>query len=379
MEPETTPETEIIAVDPFILHLPLTAETIADSTHRITRWGVVGARLATRSGLIGYGFTGTHAHLASDRLIAACIRDCYGPLLIGEDARDRTRLWAKLARYPALQWVGRAGITQLALAAVDVALWDLGAKAAGLPLWRYLGGATSEKIEAYNTDVGWLSIPKPKLVSGAKRAVEKEEFGAIKLKVGHDDPSVDLDRLEAVRTALGPRVRIAIDGNGKWDLPTCLRFVRAAAPLDLFWFEEPLWYDDVESHRILAAASAIPIALGEQLYTTDAFRAFVSAGAVHYVQPDTTRLGGISEYIEVAHLARSFRLPVAPHAGEMSQVHVHLAHWHPSTSLLEYIPWIKDHFEEPADVQDGCFLRPQQAGASTTPLASSMQNYSVPI
>lgn len=129
----------------------------------------------------------------------------------------------------------------------------------------------------------------------------------------------------------------------------------------------------------LAAASAIPIALGEQLYTTDAFRAFVSAGAVHYVQPDTTRLGGISEYIEVAHLARSFRLPVAPHAGEMSQVHVHLAHWHPSTSLLEYIPWIKDHFEEPADVRDGCFLRPQQAGASTTPLASSMQNYSVPI
>lgn len=174
MEPETTPETEIIAVDPFILHLPLTAETIADFDPQDHPVGVVGARLATRSGLIGYGFTGTHAHLASDRLIAACIRDCYGPLLIGEDARDRTRLWAKLARYPALQWVGRAGITQLALAAVDVALWDLGAKAAGLPLWRYLGGATSEKIEAYNTDVGWLSIPKPKLVSGAKRAVEKE-------------------------------------------------------------------------------------------------------------------------------------------------------------------------------------------------------------
>src|SRR3954467_106432 len=93
MELETTPDTEITAVEAFILHLPLTADTIADSTHRITRWGVVGARLATRSGLIGYGFTGTHAHVASDRLIAACVRDCYGPLLMGEDACDRTRLW----------------------------------------------------------------------------------------------------------------------------------------------------------------------------------------------------------------------------------------------------------------------------------------------
>ena len=129
---------KITAVEPFILHVPLTAASIADSTHRITHWGVVGARIATDAGLEGYGFTGTHAHAPSDRLITACIRDCYAPLLLGEDARDRTRLWTKLARNPALQWVGRAGITQLALAAVDVALWDLGAKAAraaalGLP------------------------------------------------------------------------------------------------------------------------------------------------------------------------------------------------------------------------------------------------------
>ena len=369
----------ITDVAAFILHLPLTANWIADSTHKITHWGVVGARIATRSGLVGYGFTGTHAHAPSDRLIAACIRDCYAPLLQDEDAQDRTRLWVKLARYPALQWVGRAGITQLALAAIDVALWDLGTKAAGMPLWKFLGGATSEAIEAYNTDVGWLSIPKAELVSGAKRAVETDGFRALKLKVGHDDPSVDLDRLEAVRKALGPRVRIAIDGNGKWDLPTCLRFVRGAAPLDIFWFEEPLWYDDVEGHRALAAASPIPIALGEQLYSLDAFRAFVAAGAVHYVQPDTTRLGGVSEYIEVANLARAFRLPVAPHAGEMSQAHVHLAYWHPSTTLLEYIPWIKDHFIEPATVKDGSFLRPEQPGASTTPLAASLDRFGVSV
>src|SRR6185312_14453312 len=102
----------------------------------------------------GYGFTGTHSDLASDRLITSCISACYAPLLIGEDANDRTRLWTKLARHPALQWVGRAGITQLALAAVDVALWDLRAKAAGLPLWQLLGGGGDERVvEAYNTDI----------------------------------------------------------------------------------------------------------------------------------------------------------------------------------------------------------------------------------
>src|SRR5450755_3967025 len=111
----------IAKVEPFILHIPINRASISDSTHSITHWGVVGVRLTSDAGLSGYGFTGTHAHLASDRLITACIRDCYAELLIGEEAGDITRLWRKLARFPALQWVGRAGITQLALAAVDIA------------------------------------------------------------------------------------------------------------------------------------------------------------------------------------------------------------------------------------------------------------------
>jgi L-alanine-DL-glutamate epimerase-like enolase superfamily enzyme len=153
----------IAHIEPFILHIPVTGGSIADSTHRISHWGVVGAKIVTEEGLEGYGFTGTHADLGSDRLITACIRDCYAPLLIGEDALETNLLWLKLARHPALQWVGRAGITQLALAAVDVALWDLKAKQAGVPLWHLLGGASKPRLEAYNTDIGWLSIPRDRL------------------------------------------------------------------------------------------------------------------------------------------------------------------------------------------------------------------------
>jgi L-alanine-DL-glutamate epimerase-like enolase superfamily enzyme len=366
---------KIKAVEPFILHVPLQQHSISDSTHTITHWGVVGVKLRTDSSLDGFGFTGTHAHLPSDRLIAACIRDCYAPLLLGEDATEGDRLWLKLARDPALQWVGRAGIVHLALAAVDIALWDLRAKAAGVPLWKLLGGASCEQLEAYNTDIGWLSIPTATLIDGCRRAIEIDGYRRLKLKVGHDDPAIDLERIAAVRKALGGNVTIAVDGNGKWDLPTCLRFCARAEPLDIFWFEEPLWYDDVQSHAILAGATSIPIALGEQLYTADAFHNFLAAKAVHYVQPDVTRLAGVTEYLQVAHTAHTYHLPVVPHVGDMGQVHVHLAYWHAATSMLEYIPWIKDCFSEPIAVVDGHYRRPQLPGAGTTLLDDAIERF----
>lgn len=369
----------IVAVEPFILHMPINRASISDSTHTITHWGVVGVRIRAEDGTEGFGFTGTHAHLASDRLITACIRDCYAELLIGEEAGDVARLWLKLARFPALQWVGRAGITQLALAAVDIALWDLKAKAAGLPLWRLLGGATSPRLEAYNTDIGWLSIPTDQLVAGSRHAIEIDGYRRLKLKVGHDDPTIDLARIEAVRRAVGPTVTIAIDGNGRWDLPTCQRFCANAAPLDIFWFEEPLWYDDVAAHATLARSTPIPIALGEQLYSADAFNQFMDAGAVQFVQPDVTRLGGITEYITVAEAAHARRLPVVPHVGDMGQIHVHLAYWHKATTMLEYIPWILDGFVEPIRVVDGYYERPQLPGASSTPTEEAFARYSRPL
>ena len=368
----------IRSVEPFILHVPLNTDSISDSTHTITHWGVVGTKIVTESGLAGFGFTGTHAHLPSDRLVTSCIADSYAPLLLGEDARDGERLWLKLARHPALQWVGRAGITQIALAAVDIALWDLRAKSAGVPLWQYLGGATKQRLEAYNTDIGWLSIPQDALVTKSRDAIEHDGFRRLKLKVGHADPMVDIARIEAVRRAVGPSITIAIDANGKWDLPTCQRFCARAAPLDLFWFEEPMWYDDIASHAALARSTPIPVALGEQLYTADAFSAFIDAGAVHYVQPDVTRLAGITEYIQVAHTAHAHRLPVVAHVGDMGQVHVHLSYWHPATPMLEYIPWIKDCFAEPIRVEDGLYVRPQLPGAGCTLTDAAMRAHGQP-
>ena len=368
---------KIQQVTPFVLHVPVTGSHIADSTHSITHWGVVGARIDTDDGLSGFGFTGTHAHLPSDQLIARCIATCHAPLLIGEDAHDVQRLWLKLARNPALQWIGRAGITTLSQAAIDIALWDLKAKAARVPLWKLLGGQVRDKVRAYNTDIGWLSIADDKLVEGARRAVQ-DGFSGIKVKVG-STVERDLRRLEAVRAAIGPDVTLAVDGNGKWDLATCLRFCRGAEPLDLFWFEEPLWHDDVKGHAQLARATTIPVALGEQLYTQDAFAEFFRQQAIHWVQPDVTRMGGLTEVLRVCEAAHAYRLPVAPHAGDMSQVHVHVSYAHPACAVLEYIPWIKDCFTDPAEVVDGYFRLPQVPGAGTTPTAEALARYAKPV
>ena len=367
---------KITAVAPFILHVPVTGSQIADSTHTLSHWGVVGARIDTDDGLSGYGFTGTHAHLASDQLITRCIETCHAPLLLGEDAGDINRLWHRLARNPALQWVGRAGITTLAHAAIDVALWDLKAKAAKQPLWKLLGGQVRDKVRAYNTDIGWLSIPDEQLLAGAMRAVD-EGFTGIKIKVG-GAVERDLQRLAAVRQAIGPHVTLAVDGNGKWDLPTCLRFCRAAEAHDVYWFEEPLWYDDVKGHAQLARATRIPVALGEQLYSTDAFAEFFAQQAIHWVQPDVTRMAGVTEVLRVCETAHSFRLPVAPHAGDMSQVHVHLSYAHPACAVLEYIPWIRDCFTDPATVVDGHFRLPQEPGAGTTPTEAAWRLHRQP-
>jgi L-alanine-DL-glutamate epimerase-like enolase superfamily enzyme len=357
----------ITKLEPIILHAPVTRGGIADSTHKLSHWGAPGVAIHTDTGLIGHGFSGTHAHLPTDRLIVDCIVDSYGPLLIGEDPREVLALWEKLHKQSEIYWVGRAGITHLALGAIDIALWDLKAKDAALPLWKLLGGSAAKKVEAYNTDGGWLNWPLETVVSDCKRLVEDEGYRAVKLKVGGPNPLEDLHRVEAVRQALGPNVRMMTDANGRWTLPQAIQTAGRLADFDITWIEEPIYFDDVEGHRRLAETIATPIALGEQLYTASQFRDFIQAGAVHYVQPDVVRLAGVTEFWQVADLAHCSRLPVVPHVGDMCQVHQHLCFAHPACSLLEYIPWLRDWMEFPARIENGYYVAPVEPGAGMTP------------
>jgi L-alanine-DL-glutamate epimerase-like enolase superfamily enzyme len=273
-------------------------------------------------------------------------------------------LWKKVYHYPPAQWIGRAGISHLALAAIDIALWDIVAKFAGEPLWKLLSAdlpIEPEPLEAYNTDGGWLNLTQAQLVDNALRFVD-EGFRGMKMKIGLPEIATDVARIAAVRGAIGPDVKLMVDANGKLDLATALQYEAHLHEHDIYWVEEPLWYDDVQSHRELAAATQTPVALGEQLYSAYDFQNFMNADAVHFVQADATRLAGISEWWRVADAAHERGLPVVPHAGDMSQIHVHPALAHPACAMLEYIPWLRECFTDPVEVRDGYFERPQQPG-----------------
>jgi L-alanine-DL-glutamate epimerase-like enolase superfamily enzyme len=366
---------KIIKLETFILHAPVTRQGIADSTHQITHWGAPGVIIHTDTGLRGCGYSGTHAHLPTDRLITSCIAEAFGPLLIGEDPDCIQHLWRKLCYWPPIQWVGRGGITHLALGAIDIALWDIKAKAAGVPLWKLLGGDGKKQLVAYNTDGGWLNWDDETLVADCRKLVDNDGFSGVKIKIGSPNLRRDLRRVELVRTAIGADRRLMVDANGRLDLPTALQLGSHLQDLDVSFFEEPIWYDDVEGHRRLTESIATPIALGEQLYLLDHFRTFIAAGAVHYVQPDVVRLAGVTEWWQVADLALAHRLPVVPHIGDMMQVQLHCAIAHPACTMLEYIPWLRECFIEPATTKDGMFLVPQEPGAGTTFRIDALEKY----
>lgn len=368
---------KIIGMETFVLHVPVTSGRVEDSTHGLSHWGAPGVIIHTDAGIDGYGYTGTHAHLPTDRLITDCIEHVYGPLLIGSDPLEPRHLHAKLQRYPPVLWVGRAGITQLALSAIDLALWDIKAKNSQVPLWKLLGGnAQGKRIAAYNTDGGWLNWSQSTLVENARMLVAGG-YGAVKIKVGTGQPSRDLKRIEAVRRAIGPDVLLMVDANGRWDLATAQAIGRHFVDFDVYWFEEPLWFDDIAGHAALARSLDTPIALGEQLYTVDAFSQFIREGGVQIVQADAVRLAGITEWWQVADLALTARLPVVPHIGDMMQVHLHLAIAHSACNLLEYIPWLRACFQEPATVRDGMFGVPELPGAGTTMRRDAIERFGV--
>lgn len=362
----------IVQVEAFDVQVPI-RRPIRDSIHHVETWGVPGVWITTDEGITGTGYTGTHAR--GDDLITAAIERHYAPVLLGRDPFEVKAIWHDLYMGP-LRWIGRSGISQMAQAAIDIALWDIIAQAQGQPLWRLLGAATAGPIPTYNTDAGWLNWTEAELVEDMRRLVA-EGWRAVKMKVGKPAPQEDVRRVAAVREALGDEIDLMVDANTLWDLNTAVTTARLLEPFRPRWLEEPLHPDDITGHARLARATAIPLAVGESIYSKYLFREYMAQGAVGYVQVDVTRVGGVTEWLEVAAAAATFGLPVIPHHGDMMQVHQHLVAATRNAPMLEYIPWILDLFEDPVEVREGMLHLPERPGASTTMRPQALERYRV--
>jgi L-alanine-DL-glutamate epimerase-like enolase superfamily enzyme len=352
---------KITDVETFIVQTDI-PRAVADSFNRAVRWGLPGVIVRTDEGLYGTGYTSTLTH--GDHAVADVIDRHYKTLLLGEDPLDTQRHWERMYWSDA-HWVGRLGITQMALAAVDIALWDLKAKVFGVPLYKLVGGHKDGVVPSYNTDGGWLNFDVHRLVD-EMTALAEQGWRGVKMKVGKQDTREDLARVEAVRDAIGSDIDLMIDVNQRWSRTQAVSWASRFEQYDITWLEEPMDPDDVDGHERLAQATAIPIALGEHVYSRTAFRDFIGRAGIGYVQADVTRLGGITEWLAVAEIALAHHVPVVPHHADMMRVHQHLGAGHPAVPMIECIPWLQELFAEPAVIQDGVFHVPDTPGASTT-------------
>ena len=302
-------------------------------------------RVFDKDGAIGTGYSYTIGTGGSS--IMALLSDHLAPRLVGRDAESLEAIWRDLFFHTHATTVG--AITALALAALDTALWDLRCRRAGLPLHVMAGGA-KESCPLYTTEGGWLHLPPSALVDDALAAKAKG-FGGTKIKVGRPHVAEDVERLRAVREAVGAGWDIMTDANQGFTLAEAIRRARALAALDIAWFEEPLPADDVAAHADLARRSSVPIAVGESLYSPSQFKDYLQAGACSIVQVDVARIGGITPWLKVAHLAEAFNAPVCPHF--LMELHAALCCAVPNGRWVEYIPQLDSITRTQLRIRDG--------------------------
>ncbi|MDT1060998.1 mandelate racemase/muconate lactonizing enzyme family protein [Paracoccus sp. CPCC 101403] len=277
------------------------------------------------------------------------------PELMGREAEMIERIWRDLLFCSHATAVGP--IMSLALAAIDTALWDLRGKRAGLPLHLLAGGAKN-RVPMYSTEGGWLHLEPSALVEDAL-AMREAGFKGSKIKIGKPTVAGDAARLSAVRAALGDDYEIMTDANQSMTQPEASRRLSLLESLNIAWFEEPIAADDIAGHARLNRQSRVPIAVGESMYSPGQFGDYIAAEACGIVQADVARIGGITPWLKVAHLAEAHNLMICPHF--LMELHVSLVCAVPNAPWLEYIPQLDD-IAAPMRRDGGFALAPEEPG-----------------
>lgn len=333
----------------------IAVETVrTDAIQSFLKQETIFVEITTAAGVTGLGYSYTIGMGGAS--VLSLIKSSLIPVLIGADPQRPEEVWRNC--FSAIRSVTGGVIASLALAAVDTAVWDVRAKGHGLPLWQLAGGAQTS-VPVYDTEGGWLHLSEEELVAQAL-ASRARGMSGVKIKVGRPDPHEDLDRLRAVREAVGPSFDIMVDANQSFTVAQAVRRARLFEIVDLYWFEEPLPADDTAGHATLARQSSIPIAVGESLYSIGRFRDYLERGAASVIQVDVARIGGITPWLKVAHLAEAFGVHVAPHF--LMELHLPLVAAIPNGLYLEHIPQLRSLTIEEVTISHGRAHVPSSPG-----------------
>jgi L-alanine-DL-glutamate epimerase-like enolase superfamily enzyme len=299
------------------------------------------------------------------------------PLLIGQDPVNVERLWQAM-------WVpkvvGRRGLTTQAISAIDIALWDLRGKIAGLPLHKLLGGYR-DRVPAYIAGGYYASDKSTKDLQSEMASYVEQGVKAVKMKIGGMTQAEDAARVKAVRAAIGPDTRLLLDANCAYRAFEAITFARRVEEHDIYWFEEPVGADDYAGFRRLSQTSPIPIAAGENEYTKYGFRDLIAAGGVAILNPDAKIAGGITEFMKIAALAQAHDLAISPHGSQ--EVHTPLAAACPNAVMAEYYPpefdamWGKRYHHTIVLNSDGTVSPPDLPGLGAEPNDATLGEFRV--
>ena len=348
------------------------------ATREVSAREYVIVRVVGRGGLVGIGYAYAGMHAA--RSLARYLEDVLAPRLIGLPDDAPTRPFADLYQESIL--LGRRGFALRAISAVDIALWDLLGKVTEQPVYRLLGGI-QDRVPAYAS--GGYYRPGDPLANVEREITRYLELGFrdVKIKVGGLEPEVDAARVELVRRLIGPGGRVALDANNAWSYPfEAIRFARMVEPFDPWWLEEPLAVDDIAGHAEVARVLDMPVATGEIHSSRADFRDLIEARAADILQPDAAVVGGISEWLKVAHAAATFSLPVAPHWNH--DVHVHMAGSVANCLAVEWFDAEQDivNFDrllsQPMRPEDGYLAIPERSGVGLAIDWEAVDRFSVP-
>ena len=319
----------IASVDTELYRIPR-GPGLSSASASIEATSMLVARVRSEDGVEGMGWT--YSHGSAGASLKTAVDTLFAPPLVGEEADDIQRLWHNLW-FSIFPNITMAGVTTVAMAPVDIALWDLAAKAAGKPLFRLLGGYR-ESAPVYGSGID-LAYTTEELLEEVG-AFARDGYWGVKIKVGRESLEEDVQRLRAVRDVIGPHFRLMVDANQRWNVGEALLRAQAMEEFNLFWLEEPIIAEDHAGYERLSRTVSVPLAGGEGHLREGEFLDLFQRACIQYVQADVCRVGGITPWLKIAALADSYHLPMAPHLVE--EISVHLACGVPNGYLVEHLP-----------------------------------------
>lgn len=343
----------IIDARAYLIDIPVETPR-TDAVQAFLKQETIFVHIRTSDGLEGVGYSYTIG--TGGTAVLALLKDYLLEMLIGMDSERIEHVWDTV--YYGTRATTTGAITSLAVAAIDTALWDLRGLRTDTPLWKAVGGF-SDRAPLYDTEGGWLHLETQTLVSGAVESQAKGWSG-VKLKIGKPDIAEDVERLSAVRRAVGPSMNIMVDANQSLTLANARQRAAALEPLGLYWLEEPLPADDISGHAILASGTNIPIAVGESIYSARIFQQYLHHSAAGIIQVDVARVGGITPWIKVAHLAETYNVKVCPHF--LMELHVSLAAGTANGHYVEHIPQLTSVTTKRMTIENGQAIAPDVPG-----------------